>query len=321
MNLEKIQIGSLSVSPYGLAPMAGVTDYPFRKLCYEYKAPFCFTEMINSRAILENNKKTLEMLPNFDETRTVVQLFGNDPKTICMAAKKIEPRALWVDINSACPVKKVMKTGAGAALLRNPEKIYDIAKCLKDHLDKPVSFKFRKSMNLLEICQNLQEIGVDLIIVHGRTVDQGYTGKADWNFVYEIKKALSVPVFLSGDMWNVDSVISAFKMGVDGVLIARGARERPMIFEQVYQFISTGKLYEIEHKDIIIMMRRHFKMMLNFYGEERAVRKYKAFGIAFSKNLRNSKYFRDKLKSSESAEEVFTLLDELELSIKECLHQ
>lgn len=320
MRFETIRIGDLSIPPYGLAPMAGITDYPFRKLCYEYKAPFCFTEMINSRAILEGNKKTFDMLPKPDEPRTVIQLFGSDTKTICEAAKKLEYKAFWIDINSACPVRKVMRTGAGAALLKDPQKLYDIAKCLKDHLNKPVSFKLRKISNLLEICQNLQEIGVDLITVHGRTPDQGYSGKADWNFVYELKEALDIPVLLSGDIWDINSVIDAFRMEFDGVLIARGARERPMIFEQLHEFTNTGKLYEIQREDIIAMMRKHFKMMLNFYGEERAVRKYKTFGIAYSKNLRNSKYFRDRLKFSRSAGEILALLDELErtVNVKEC---
>ena len=315
--MKSVKLKDKKIALYGLAPMAGVTDYPFRKLCYEYKAPFCFTEMINARALLEKNAKTVEMLPKMDEPRTAVQLFGNDPEIICKAAKQIEDLAYWIDINSACPVRKVMKTGSGAALLKEPQKLYDIAKCLKDHLEKPISFKFRKSKNLLEICLKLQELGVDLITIHGRTVQQGYSGSADWKFVYGIKEKLSIPVFLSGDIFNVESVIKALNMGFDGVMIARGAKERPMIFDQLYAFFIEGDVKEIDQIEVIDMMRKHFDNMLNFYEEERAVRKYKSFGIAFSKNLRKSKYFRDELKKVKNAYQVFRLIDELELSIKE----
>lgn len=315
--MKMVKLGDHHITPYGLAPMAGVTDYPFRKLCYEYKAPFCFTEMINARAVIEENPKTLDMLPKPDEPRTAIQLFGSDYRIIYEVAKRIENLTFWIDINSACPVRKVMKTGSGAALLKEPQKLYDIAKVLKENISIPVSFKLRKTDNLLEVCLKLQEIGVDLVTIHGRTVQQGYSGKADWEFAYRIKEELSIPVFLSGDIFDVEAVAKALQMGFDGVLIARGARERPMIFEQLHAFFTEGKIKEYDDLEVIKMMRKHFQNMLDFYGEERGVRKYKAFGIAFSKNLKSSKYFRDRLKLVEKADQVFRLIDELELSIKE----
>ena len=224
-----------------LAPMAGYTDAAFRTLCEEQGAALAYTEMISAKALFYKNKNTLPLLKLADnEGPVALQLFGNDPELLAQEALKLEDRPYdIVDINMACPVPKVVNNGEGSALMLDPKRVGDIVRAMTDKLKKPVSVKIRKgfddnNINAVEIGKIAQDNGAAMVAVHGRTRQQMYHGKADYGIIREVKEALSIPVFGSGDVYSREDALKMIdETGVDGVMIARGARGNPWIFRQI----------------------------------------------------------------------------------------
>ncbi len=273
-----------------LSPMAGINDKSFRRLCLLMGADMVFTEMISVNGLISGNKKSFKMLPE-SEKRTVVQLFGNDPEYFSCALDLMRDRTNWVDLNAACPVPKVVKHGYGAALMRDPFLVRRIVEILSKKGIK-VSVKIRmgweKEKNFLDVARAASDGGAFLISIHGRTVEQGYSGSADWNSAKLLKENLKVKVGVSGDIFTAYDAVRAQEFtGADMVLIARGAIGNPWIFRAVKK-ISTGKEPTIvtleERRDIF---NRHLVETMEEHGIHGIII-FRKFLIAYLKGLPNS---------------------------------
>ncbi len=240
-----------------LAPMAGVTDLPFRTICKSYGADVVFSEMISAKAIHYGDKKTIELLKTTDyEKPLVVQLFGSEPEIMAEAAVFLENRGTSaIDINMGCPATKIIKNGEGSALMKNPKLAEDIMKAVIKATSLPVSVKIRSgwdydSINAIEIAKIAENSGIRAITVHPRTKAQAYTGKADRSIIKAVKKAVNIPVIGNGDIYCADDAISMFKeTGCDSVMVARGALGNPFIFKHIKDRLSNKYETEITNKE------------------------------------------------------------------------
>ncbi|MDF2474126.1 MAG: dus1 [Anaerocolumna sp.] len=285
-----------------LGPMAGVTDLPFRLLCKEQGADLIYTEMVSAKGIQYNNKNTEALLEVAEEERPVsLQLFGSDPYIMSETAKRIEDRNFDIlDVNMGCPVPKVVNNGEGSALMKEPKLVGEIIHALSSAINKPVTVKIRKgfqesSVNAVEIAKIAEANGAAAIAVHGRTREEYYSGHADWNIIKEVKDAVSIPVFGSGDVTTPEEARRLVdETGCDGIMIARGARGNPWIFHQVKEYFNTGIIPEKPTaKEAVIMMLRHARMAMEYKGEFigiREMRKHVAWyttGYPLAAKLRN----------------------------------
>lgn len=318
--MKKLTIGNVVLeNPVILAPMAGVTDLPFRLLCREQGTGLICMEMVSAKAIFYQNKNTealLEIHPQ--EAPVSLQLFGSDPDIISEMAKKIEDRPFSIlDVNMGCPVPKVVNNGEGCALMKNPKKIGEILTKLVKAVRKPVTVKIRKGfdedhINAVEIAKIAENCGVSAIAVHARTREQYYSGQADWDSIAAVKAAVKIPVIGNGD---VDSPMAAKEIlrqtGCDGVMIGRAAQGNPWIFREVLHYLETGELlapptYE-EKKEVIL---RHAKLQLEYKGEYTAIREMRKHLAWYTTGLPHSARFRGMINSMTSMEE---LIDSVEL--------
>lgn len=285
-----------------LGPMAGVTDLPFRILSKEQGADLIYTEMVSAKGIQYNNKNTEALLQVEERERPVaLQLFGADPYIMSETAKRIEDRNFDIlDINMGCPVPKVVNNCEGSALMKEPKLIGEIVHAISSSIKKPVTVKIRKgftesTINAVEVAKIAEANGAAAVAVHGRTREQYYSGKADWNIIKEVKSAVSIPVIGNGD---VNTPEDAFRLaettGCDGIMIARGARGNPWIFHQIKAYMNTGIIPEKPTvEEAVEMMLRHARMAIEYKGEYtgiREMRKHVAWyttGYPLAAKLRN----------------------------------
>ena len=301
-----------------LAPMAGVTDLPFRLLCKEQGAGLLCMEMVSAKAIYYNNKNT-ESLMEIDERERPVslQLFGSDADIMSEMAKKIEEKPFDIlDINMGCPVPKVAGNGEGSALMKNPELVREIVSKVVKATCKPVTVKIRKGfdescVNAVEIAKIIEDCGAAAVAVHGRTREQYYSGRADWDIIRQVKEAVSIPVIGNGDVTGPESAKRMLEeTGVDGIMIGRAARGNPWIFGQIKEYLETGTFpQKPELSEVREMMLRHAKMQLECKGEYTGIREMRKHVAWYTAGYPNSAKLRAKINEVETYQELEALLN------------
>ena len=318
--MKQLKIGNVVLeNPYILAPMAGVTDLPFRLLCKEQGAGLLCMEMVSAKAIQYNNKNTKALLEIHPEEQPVsLQLFGSDPDVISEIAKQIEelPFAI-LDINMGCPVPKIVRNGEGSALMKNPKLVYEIVSKTAKAIQKPVTVKIRKgfdedSINAVEIAKIIEDAGGAAVAVHGRTREQYYSGKADWDIIRQVKEAVSIPVIGNGDVVSGESAIAMMEQtGCDGVMIGRGAQGNPWIFSELLEYEKTGILPQRPSmEELKEMMLRHARLQIEYKGEFLGIREMRKHVSWYTTGLPNSARLRGEINAVESYEGLQELLNE-----------
>ena len=311
-------IGSVGLpNPLILAPMAGVTDLPFRLLCREQGAGLVCMEMISAKAIAFRNRNTRKLMQIYPEEHPVsLQLFGSDPEIISEIAKEIEEEPFDIlDINMGCPVPKIVGNGEGSALMKNPKLVEQIISKTVKAVKKPVTVKLRKGfddghVNAVEIAKIAEASGAAAVAVHGRTREQYYSGKADWEIIRQVKEAVKIPVIGNGD---VDSPRKARELlketGCDGIMIGRAARGNPWLFHQIKTYLETGveeshpSMEEVRH-----MMLRHARMQIDYKGDYTGIREMRKHISWYTAGYPHSARLRAQINSVESFEELEELI-------------
>lgn len=316
-----MRIGNLDIEhPYILAPMAGVTDLPFRMLCREQGAGLLCMEMISAKALKYGNKNTEMLLRTHPKEYPVsLQLFGSEPDTISEQAKRIEEYPFQIlDINMGCPVPKIVKNNEGSALMKNPKLVYDIVYQTVRAIKKPVTIKIRKGfdeahINAPEIAKVIEAAGGAAVAVHARTREQYYSGCADWNIIRRVKEAVSIPVIGNGDVTSGEKAEAMMKeTGCDGVMVGRGAQGNPWIFREILEYKRTGRApKKPELPEIRDMMLRHAKLQLEYKGEHLGIREMRKHVAWYTRGLKDSAKLRDEINHVESYEELCRLLDQI----------
>ena len=316
-----MKIGNLEIqNPLALGPMAGVTDLPFRLLCKEQGCGILYSEMVSAKAILYNNKKTKDLLAiDEDEHPIGIQLFGSDPDIMAEIAGRVSYGACdFIDINMGCPVPKVVKNGEGSALMKNPKLVYNIVAETVKAIRKPVTVKIRKgfdeqSLNAVEIAKVIEAAGASAIAVHGRTREQYYSGKADWEIIRQVKEAVKIPVIGNGDVTSARLAADMRKQtGCDGVMIGRGAQGNPWIFHELLVYEETGRIPERPNiQQICDTILRHARLQIEFKGEYLGIREMRKHTAWYTKGMTGSARLRDMVNQVETYEELEALLTKM----------
>lgn len=318
MYLKKIKIGNVELdNNLILAPMAGVTNLPFRIICEKFEPGMVCTEMVSSKAIFYNDQKTRRLLNTEGEKRPIsFQIFGSDEETMCYTAKYMSKIADIIDINMGCPAPKVVKNGDGSKLLLDLEKAKRIMKVVVENSSVPVTVKIRKGWDkenivAVQVAKIAEEVGISAITIHGRTRSEFYTGKADWDIIKEVKDSVKIPVIGNGDIVDEETAYQMFeKTGVDGIMIGRGSFGNPWIFRNIKHFLITGeKLPSPTNSERLNIIKEHIDLAVEEKGEI-AIKELRKHIAWYTKNLKNSSEFRNSINMIETKEKLIKTLNE-----------
>ena len=319
MYLNKLKIGNVELEKnILLAPMAGITDLPFRLICKKYGNPgLVCTEMVSSKALYYNDEKTKKLLNIQDEKRPIsFQIFGSEPEIMGKAAKMISDDADIIDINMGCPAPKVVKNGDGSKLLLSPELVKDIVTEVVKNTDKPVTVKFRKgwdkeNINAVEIAKIIEEAGASAITIHGRTREQYYSGQVDLDIIKQVKESVKIPVIGNGDIKNAEDAKKMFEYtGVDGIMIGRASLGNPWIIKEITQKLNGNKSDEISNQTKLEIIKEHLKLAIKEKGEYIAIREMRKHICWYIKNMKDSSTMREKINRIEHVNELVACLEE-----------
>ena len=315
-----MQIGEIKLAaPLALAPMAGITDLPFRLICRRLGCGMTVSEMVSAKGLLYKNVKTTEMLRIDDSERpTAIQLFGSVPEELAEAARMVEASgADMIDFNMGCPVPKIVNNGEGSALMKQPQLAHDILAAMVKAVKIPVTVKFRagwddSSRNAVEIAKAVEAAGVSAVAVHGRTRQQFYEGKADWGIIAEVKQAVKVPVFGNGDIFTVeDGLRMLAETGVDGLMIGRGADGNPWIFRELAAVLRGEERPAAPSlQERLAQAAEHLDMLIDYKGEHISVKEMRRHISAYLKGLPHAAEFRGRFHKVDTREQFMELLVE-----------
>ena len=316
------KIGNVSIkNRIVLAPMAGISNTSYRKIIKEMGAGLIYAEMVSDKAICFSNEKTFDLLKMSEEERPIAQqIFGSDKESFIKAAQVIEETMHpdIIDINMGCPVPKVaVRAQAGSALLKDPDKVYEIVEAVVKAVNVPVTVKIRsgwdeKHINAVEIAKKCEQAGASAITIHGRTRAQGYSGHADWNIIKQVKESVSIPVIGNGD---VTSCYEAKRMidetGVDAVMIGRGVLGNPWLIKECVDYLNDGtEPKEVSFIDKVSMMRKHYQLLTEDKSEKLALLEIRSHIIWYLKGMPQSKEIKNKICQSKTTEDMFNIIDE-----------
>ncbi len=316
--IKKIKIGNVELNNnIILAPMAGLTDLPFRLVCEKYEPGLVVTEMVSSKALLYNDEKTKQLLNMDGEKRPVsAQIFGSDIEAMAYGAKYVSKIADIVDINMGCPAPKVVKNGDGSKLLLDLNKVYEIVKAVVKNSSVPVTVKIRKGWDsehivAVEAAKAIEAAGASAITVHGRTRSEYYTGKADWNIIKQVKESVKIPVIGNGDIKTPEDAKKIIEeTNCDGIMIGRGTLGRPWIIKQIKTFLENGEIEEVSNQEILQTILKHIELEVKEKGEYTGIREMRKHICYYLKGLPQASLIRDKINHLETKVDVENELKE-----------
>jgi nifR3 family TIM-barrel protein len=315
-----MKIGELQLAnPVILAPMAGITDLPYRLIMKRFGAALVFTEMVSANGLFYGGSGTDELLCSVSAERPLgVQLFGDDPQRLADAVRRVEATADLIDLNCGCPVKKVVGSGAGSALLRDPAKIARIVHAVRRATSLPLTIKLRsgwdaETRNFLEVARLAVAEGVDAVTLHPRTRTQMFGGRADWNDITTLKQSVAVPVIASGDLFTADDAVAVLdQTGCDAVMVARGGYGNPWLIRQIIDRLAGHPAPQPSAGERLAVAREHLDLFLTTYGEARTLAHMRKHLCWYTHGLPSSTVFRQKINQSRSTVEMYNLLTDFE---------
>lgn len=315
-----MKLGNVAIDvPVALAPMAGITDLPFRLICRRLGCGYTVSEMISAKGLLYNNTKTKEMLKiDSGERPTAIQLFGSVPAELAEASRIVaESGADMIDLNMGCPVPKIVNNGEGSALMKQPDLAYEILAAMVKAVDIPVTVKFRAGWddahrNAVEIAKAAEAAGVAAVAVHGRTRQQFYEGKADWKIIAEVKKAVKIPVFGNGDIFSAaDGLRMLEETGCDGLMVGRGADGNPWIFQQLRAALLNQPYNEqVPLNEKLELAAEHLRMLIELKGKYISVKEMRRHISAYLKGMPHAAEYRSRFHQMDTYEQFMELLEE-----------
>ena len=321
------QIGNVTIeTPIIIGPMAGITNGAFRELCYEFGASLTYTEMTSDKAIVYHNQKTMEMLEIDGRFHPVsLQLFGSDRDSMVRAAKVMDEdtNADIIDINMGCPVNKVIKTGAGSAMMRDEDNTAEIVKEIVENVKKPVTAKIRlgydmQHMNYLSLAKKLEESGVSAIAIHARTRTQMYEGHSDWSHIRILKENLSIPVIGNGDVKSVEDYRKMIEeCGVDGVMISRGVVGNPFLIKEIRNYLEGREDYAVNVHERFAYCLSHAQKLITLKGEKTGMREMRGLAPHYLSGLYMSSKYKNEMTGMNSYGDLVDILERYEKVLNE----